>query len=102
MKLFEYIDRINLLHKLIKEKRTGNPETLAKRLKISSSRLYVILEELKLKGAPIGYSREMQSYFYCTEFDIEIKASFKLLDGQELQNINAGITFNNYTPLLFL
>ena len=47
MKIFEYIDRINLLHKLIKERRTGTPENLAKRLLISPSRLYVILDELK-------------------------------------------------------
>mgnify|MGYP003574871509 CR=1 FL=1 len=102
MKLFEYIERINLLHKLISERRTGCPEILAKRLGISTSRLYVVLDELKLMGAPISYSRETQSYFYYLKFDIEIKASFKLLDNQELQNINAGITFNNYEPLLFL
>ncbi|WP_198659581.1 hypothetical protein, partial [Nubsella zeaxanthinifaciens] len=49
MKLFEYIERINLLHKLINERRTGTPARLAKRLNISTSRLYVILDELKLK-----------------------------------------------------
>lgn len=43
MKLLEYIDRIQIIHKLIKESRTGTPENLAQRLSISTSRLYVVL-----------------------------------------------------------
>ena len=101
MKLFEYIERINLLHKLISERRTGCPETLAKRLGISTSRLYVVLDELKLMGAPISYSRETQSYFYYLKFDIEIKAHFRLLDQNELQNINAGAKINQYMSTTF-
>lgn len=87
MKLFEYIDRINLLDKLIREKRTGTPEALAARLSLSVSRLYVVLDELRLMGAPIEYSRQIQTYFYKQPFEISIKADFTLLNNKEGVNI---------------
>ncbi|MFC3562147.1 hypothetical protein [Pedobacter jamesrossensis] len=102
MKLFEYINRINILHKLIKEGRTGTPEKLALRLSISTSRLYVVIDELKMMGAPIEYSRQLQTYFYLQPFDINIKADFILLNQQEEYNINAGFFIQQNYPLLFL
>ena len=102
MKLLEYIDRIKIIHKLIKERRTGTPENLAQRLSISTSRLYVVLDELKLMGAPIEYSRQLQTYHYTQAFDVNIRADFTILKTEELRHINAGfLTQNNY-PLLFL
>lgn len=64
MKLCEYINRINLLHKLIKEKRTGTPEELAKRIRLSKSRLCRVIEDLRLKGAPITYLRQDNLFLY--------------------------------------
>jgi predicted DNA-binding transcriptional regulator YafY len=102
MKIFEYIDRINLLHKLIKERRTGTPENLAKRLLISPSRLYVILDELKLRGAPINYSREIRSYYYEASFEMSINADFKLLSCDELKSNNGGYALNNIYTTFFV
>lgn len=90
MKLLEYIDRIKIIHKLIKESRTGVPEDLAKRLSISTSRLYVVLDELKLMGAPIAYSRQLQTYYYTKVFEVNIKVDFIVLSSEELSGINAG------------
>lgn len=53
MKFLRYIERINLLDKLMKERRTGTPAELAKRLGVSVARLYVIIDQLKDEGAPI-------------------------------------------------
>lgn len=102
MKLLAYIDRIKIIHKLIKERRTGAPENLAKRLSISTSRLYVVLDELKLMGAPIEYSRQLQTYFYTQAFEVNIQADFTVLKPQELANINAGFFNQKKYPLLFL
>lgn len=88
MKLFEYINRINLLDKLIREKRTGTPEMLAERLSLSVSRLYVVLDELKHRGAPIKYSRQAQTYFYKEPFEISIKADFTPLSNNVVVDIN--------------
>lgn len=90
MKLFTYIERINLMHKLITQRRTGTPEELARRLSISVSRLYTILDELKLMGAPIVYSRQRLTYYYSEPFDINISVEFRALGGGQVRNISGG------------
>lgn len=102
MKLFEHIERINLLHKLIEQKRTGNPEDLAKRLDISASRLYCILDDLKLMGAPIEYSRQLRTYYYAFAYKIDISISFGALKQYELKVINGGrVLYENILPTTF-
>ncbi|MES2417616.1 MAG: helix-turn-helix domain-containing protein [Bacteroidota bacterium] len=76
MKLSSYIYRINLLHKLIKERRTGTPEELAKRLRLSKSRLSRIIEELKLEGVPLAYSRQIRSYYYTIDYKMQASLEF--------------------------
>ncbi|MBD1434415.1 DNA-binding protein [Sphingobacterium sp. DN00404] len=90
MTVFKYIDRINLLDKLIRQRRTGTPLELAKRLGISVSRLYVILDDLKDRGAPIGYSRQSLTYYYEYEFSISISVKIEILDDSKLRHISAG------------
>ncbi|MEH6306197.1 HTH domain-containing protein [Olivibacter sp. CPCC 100613] len=90
MKLLVYIERINLLNKLIKQKRTGSPSDLSDRLGLSTSRLHKIIEELKANGAPIAYSRQYQTYFYKHEYEISFSATFKSLNNQEISLISGG------------
>lgn len=90
MTVFKYIDRINLLDKLIRQRRTGAPAELAKRLGVSVSRLYVVLDELKGRGAPIGYSRQSLTYYYEYEFSISISVRMETLDDSKLRHISAG------------
>jgi len=90
MTVFKYIDRINLMDKLIRQRRTGAPAELAKRLGISVSRLYVILDELKDRGAPIGYSRQSLTYYYEYEFSISISVRMETLDDSKLRLVSAG------------
>lgn len=90
MKLLVYIERINLLHKLIKQGRTGKPAELSNRLGVSPSRLHRVIEELRDKGAPIAYSRQMQTYYYEFGYDISISATFAPLDEKEIVNVSGG------------
>ncbi len=90
MKLFNQIQRINLMHKLIKQRRTGTPAELARRLNISTSNLYCILDDLKLIGAPIHYSRQQRTYFYTKSFEINITIDIKELSNSQLKVINGG------------
>lgn len=73
MKLFQQIERINRLHEMIKKRKTGKPEELAQRLHVSESRLYNIIDYLKLNGAPIKYSRQIDTYYYDFEYHINIQ-----------------------------
>lgn len=93
MKIFMYIDRLNLLHKLIKQKRTGTPEELAMRINLSTSRLYCILDELKALDAPISYSRHLHTYYYKYPFEFSISVEFKTLNSEEMRKVGGGAFF---------
>lgn len=90
MQLFKQIERINMLDKLVQQQRTGRPEEFAFRLGISVSRLYVILEELKSRGAPIMYSRESCSYFYQRAFSISILVILQDIEEQHSRTLTGG------------
>ena len=107
MKLFEYIDRINLLDKLIKEKRTGSLDELAVRMNLSKSRMCRVIEDLKLKGVPIEYSRQLYSYYYTSSYQMQVKLDFKPLDNEAISLINGSFfiytsTSEKINPLIFL
>lgn len=91
MKIFEYIDRVNLLHKLIRDKKTGSPDELAKRINLSKSRLLRIIEDLRLKGVPIAYSRQSKTYYYIKPYQMQIDMSFTTLNQDEIKEVNGGL-----------
>lgn len=98
MKLFQYIDRINLLDKLIRQRRTGTQSELAIRLGLSVSRLARIIEYLKDIGAPIAFDRSLNTYYYEKEYSIQIKVEVQqenihLLDLNQMRQANAGDNF---------
>lgn len=80
MKLLKYIERLELIHRLIAQRRTGTPLELARRLDLSVSRLARIIEELRDQGAPIYYDRSNKTYYYDTPFLIEIVVRFENLN----------------------
>ncbi|MBM3402733.1 MAG: HTH domain-containing protein [Bacteroidetes bacterium] len=85
MKLLEQIERINRLHELIKHRRTGTPSELANRLNLSTSMVYKLIDELKLRDAPIVYSRQLGSYYYSRSFQMKISIDFKAIVEDESQ-----------------
>ena len=80
MKLFQQMDQLHKMHKLIRENRTGSPETFAQVMGISVRRLYTIIDELRSRGAPIAYSRSIESYYYEYLFDLQIECRFITFD----------------------
>ena len=60
-----YLDNIRRLTALIYQKSTGSPIALAKRLKISQSKLFALLKSLREDyDTPIYYDSERQSYCF--------------------------------------
>ena len=104
MKLYLYIDRINLINKLISQSKTGNQSELAKRLNISISRLARIIEYMKDQGAPIKFNRARNTYYCESRYSIKIDVKIEKISEQELKDINAGINFysNNYINAFFV
>lgn len=84
MKLLKQIERINRLHELIKHRRTGTPSVLANKLNLSTSMVYKLIDELKLRDAPIVYSRQLGTYYYSRSFQIKISIDFKTVTEEEM------------------
>lgn len=65
---------IQLLIDLIKQKSTGNPCDLAKKLAVSERMVYKYLDILKAEfNAPIEYSRSKQSYFFSEDGNLDLR-----------------------------
>lgn len=65
MDFLRQIKRIERMDYLIRYRSTGNPGELADKLNISPSQLYQVIKILKDEmGAPIYYSKNLQSYCY--------------------------------------
>lgn len=93
MKLFETINRLQILHKLIEEECTGTPEELANRLNIKKAQLYNILDELKLRDAPILYSRKKSSFYYKYPYQVEIVCRLQPLNNRQMARVSGGSIF---------
>ncbi len=93
MNFIRQIERIQKVNRLIKIQRTGNPDELASSLGISRRQLYNVLTFLKDNGAPLGYSRERQTFYYdALDFDMEIVFSIKPLKVEDLTDISGGFS----------
>ena len=82
MTLFQQIDRMKYIHRLIHKERTGNPEQFASKLQLSKRQLFNILEEMRILGLDIRYNKTRNTYY-----------SLKDLTEEEVENIYAGMKF---------
>lgn len=95
MQLFETIDRLHRIHKLIRREATGTADEFAERLHLKRRQLYNILEEFKIYGADIKYDRYRCTYYYANDFEILVKISLNPLSEKEQRNVFAGNSENN-------
>lgn len=95
MNILKNIERIQMLHKLIKEEKTGTPDSLSRRLDISRASLYNLLDELKSIDAPILYSRRRETFYYTTSFDLDIYFRIQHLKPSDLKKISGGFSIFN-------
>ena len=97
MKLFEFIEKLQTIHKLVEQQKTGTPEEFAERLGVKRSTLYGIIEELKGKDIPIAYSRQLRSFYYEHPITFSIGYSIESLSQKEMEEKNGGFT-NFFIP----
>lgn len=99
MKTLKQLERLRKIHQYIKVSNTGTPKDFAYKLDISESQLYNVLEDLKIKGFPIEYSRSLKSYLYKNSCELEIIYSVQLLTSHEKIKIAGGSLKNYFTPM---
>ncbi len=78
MSIVNKIERIERMHQMITYKRTGTPESFARKLGVSQSMLYLLINEIKGLGGPVVYCRNRESYEYL--YPVEFKAGFHTSD----------------------
>jgi predicted DNA-binding transcriptional regulator YafY len=99
MKLFEYLDRISRMHRLVLNRRTGTPCEFASRLGVSRTSLYEMIDELRSRGAPIVYSKSTRTFYYSEPFDVSVSCSFRSLSQTETKEVSGGIKL--FSTILF-
>jgi len=99
MALYNYLNRIERLDLLIRQKRTGSPKDLAKKLDISERWLYILLDELKTDlNCPIRYDRRSGSYVYDEPGKVRIGFVSEIGE-QQLRKVSGGETFKFFYSL---
>jgi biotin operon repressor len=99
MKVFEYLDRISVMHKLVLRQKTGTPEEFARQLGVSRTSLYELIDELRSRGVPIAYSKSARTFFYRIPYDIAISCTLRPLTYDEEKENFGGL--NIFPKILF-
>jgi len=95
MLIFNTIERLERIHKLIQRKATGTPEEFAEKLHLGKRQMYNILDEFKGYGADIKYSRMRCTFYYNNDFEVIVKINVNSLSNQEQRAVYAGYDDNN-------
>lgn len=77
--LLKYTDRLRYADQLIRMESTGAPRMFAKKLGISESYLYGILDEMKEMGLPLSYCKNRLSYVYTRSVRLHIEIGIEVL-----------------------
>jgi biotin operon repressor len=93
MKVFEYLDRISRMHRMLTRQHTGTPSEFASQLGVSRTTLYEMIDELKSRGAPISYSKSLCTFFYAVPFEINVSCSMRPLSHHEEKQLIGGNFF---------
>jgi len=99
MKVFEYLDRISMMHKLVTRQKTGTPDEFARQLGVSRTSLYELIDELRSRGAPIAYSKSAKTFFYRQPYDIAVTCSLRPLTYNEIKESSGGVKI--FSKILF-
>jgi hypothetical protein len=102
MQLFDTIERVHRIHKLIQRKATGSPDEFAEKLHLKRRQLYNILEEFRDYGANIKYNRMRGTFYYDNDFDVSVQIKINSLSGREGTTIYAGSSENNLLGAMLL
>ncbi|TCO08344.1 HTH domain-containing protein [Natronoflexus pectinivorans] len=83
MNFIRQIERFQALNKLIHQQCTGTPDELASRLGISRRQLYAHIEDLKVLGLEISYSRKLSSFYFNESKHLKIEFNLEVLEPEE-------------------
>jgi hypothetical protein len=92
MSAMKYISRLERIDQFIRQERTGNAPSFARRLEISVRQLYNLIDELKDLGLPVDYCRIRQTYYYKYHCRIVFEIRVEELSKAEYRNVRGGFS----------
>lgn len=98
MNFIKQMERINTIHQLISAERTGSPTTFAKKIGLSRSQLYNMLDFIKDLDAPVRYCKKRESFYYESSYELILNYSLKTITCDELKEIYGGFCLNSVLP----
>ncbi|MBS2209815.1 hypothetical protein KEM09_00260 [Carboxylicivirga mesophila] len=90
MKLFEEVEMLKRMFELIHKRQTGNSSTFHKKLGISRSKLYNLIDDLKEKGIEVEYDKKIKSFYLKEDICVKVDEPIQIIDKEELEKINGG------------
>jgi len=99
MKAITQLERLKKMNRLIKTEHTGKPEEFARQLGVCQSHLFNLIDDLKIMGAPIRYSRTRQTYFYAKDFEIKLQYSLCFVQQDQIKKIFGGRNKKSFPPI---
>jgi len=97
MNSIKNLERLQRLHLLIENERTGTPKELALRMHISERLIYNLIEQLKDYDAGICYDRSRKTYYYCDDFQLQVNISVLIRSNNETTKILGDTYFQEAT-----
>lgn len=89
-KIIEKIELIDRMDQLIRLKATGTPKSIARRLNLSESSIYRLIDIIKDMGAPVEFSVKDQSYIYSSDVRFICGFFIKELALSKMKKISGG------------
>lgn len=90
MNSIKNLERLQRLHLLIANERTGPPRELARRMHISERLVYCLVEQLKDFDAEVCYHRGRKTYYYRNDFHLQLNVSFSITRQNETVELFQG------------
>lgn len=93
VKILDVVDRLSRINDLIKNKKTGNSNELAKTIRLSRSQIFNYLDHLKDMRVEINYNKTTRSYEYTGDFIPKIQSPLRIVKRSELEKIEGGLNY---------
>jgi hypothetical protein len=100
MKLNENAYVIEKMINLINFQRTGNPNEFSKKLGISRSHLYEVIDEFKSLDVDIQFERKRNTFVINGNKKIVVRIPIQVIDNEDLIKVDGGF-FQKFPSVLF-
>jgi biotin operon repressor len=90
MVLNQKCEQIKLFAKLVEKQQTGNAHLLAKKINISRSKLYELIEEFNDLGIDIKYSKNKSSFYYNNDLRLRVRIPIEVISETDCKRVFGG------------